>query len=99
MPKSFKVSLIFCGIALVFGLVSGFELGLRVFDVWHSRSFFRFSGLFTFFSLALATLVNTWSFISCLRINEPAYAVKNFLLYFFPIGALWLLLAFIGASV
>lgn len=99
MPKSFKISLVFCGIAIVLGLVSGVEFGLRLSEVWKNSSFFRFSYLAAFFSVVIAVLANTWSLVRCLMINEPVYAVKSFLLYFFPIGAVFLLLIFVGQGV
>ena len=99
MPRSFKVSLVLCGVSLVFGLLCGVEYYFGEFDFWKNEIPYRYSSLLAFFSLIVALLANVWSLIRCLWINEPTYAVKNFLLFFFPLGAVMLLLAYVGQSV
>lgn len=99
MPKSFKISLALCGVAIIFGLLCGAELYFGEFEFWKNEVPYRYSSLLVFSSLWVASFANAWSLIRCLWIKEPVYAVKNFLFFFFPLGALWFGLLYIGSGV
>jgi len=99
VPKPFKIALILIGLSIVAGAVCGLEFVLREYGIWKSTTFFRISYLSFFLALGVTSLGNLWSLVRCLWLNEPVYAVKNFLLFFFPIGVLWLLLFYTSSGV
>ncbi|MDV7341737.1 hypothetical protein RYZ26_19200 [Terasakiella sp. A23] len=99
MPKSFKVSLILCSISLVCALVAAVEFSFGEFEFWKNDIPYRYSGLSVFFSVTLAAVANTWSLVRCLWIGESLYAIKNVLLYFFPLGFLFFLMILVGSGV